>query len=63
LKGEAIWFSNSGMSYDTKNQKNGPEPLEKGAALSTVFFVEEKEEAPPAKEIQPPSKSNENDAD
>jgi len=51
------------MSYDTKAQKNGPEPLEKGVALSTVFFVEEKEEDAPAKDDQPPSKSNENDAD
>ena len=62
MNGVAGWFSNSDMSYDTKTQKNTPEPLEKGAALSTVFFVEAKEEAP-AKEDQPPSKSNENDAD
>jgi hypothetical protein len=61
----AGWFSNSDMSYDTKNQKNRPEPLEKGAALSTVFFVEEPEvENEKAKaDDQPPSKSNENDAD
>ena len=51
------------MSYDTKTQKNRPEALEKGAALSTVFFVEEPvvEDEKPAN--QPPSKSNENDAD
>ena len=59
---QADWFSNSDMSYDTKNQKNRPEPLEKGAALSTVFFVEEPvEETKPSD--QPPSKSSENDAD
>lgn len=63
MNGVADWFSNSDMSYDTKTQKNRPEPLEKGAALSTVFFVEEKEEAPAVVEDQPPSKSNENDAD
>jgi len=52
------------MSYDTKSQKNRPEPLEKGAALSTVFFAVEKEEEETAPvEAQPPSKSNENDAD
>ena len=51
------------MSYDTKTQKNRPEPLEKGVALSTVFFVEEKEETPPSEENQPPSKSNDSDAD
>jgi len=52
------------MSYDTKTQKK-PE-LEKGAALSTVFFVEEpneNEKAPEAEENQPPSKSSANDAD
>ena len=65
MNGVAVWFSNSDMSYDTKSQKNRPEPLEKGAALSTVFFVEENEEAatPPLVEDQPPSKSSENDAD
>jgi hypothetical protein len=53
------------MSYDTKAQKNGPEPLEKGIALSTVFFVEEPEEetTPAGEENQPPSKSTANDAD
>ena len=62
MKGVAGWFSNSDMSYDTKTQKNRPEALEKGAALSTVFFVEEPvEDEKPAD--QPPSKSNENDAD
>ena len=61
---EAFRFSNSDMSYDTKTQKNRPEPLEKGAALSTVFFVEEPIEADDAKVVdQPPSKSSENDAD
>jgi hypothetical protein len=42
--------------------KNRLDPLEKGAALSTVVFVEEpiENEKP---EDQPPSKSNENDAD
>jgi len=64
LKGVADWFSNSDMSYDTKTQKNRPEPLSQGVALSTVFFVEENEEETPAKEDdQPPSKSNEKDAD
>ena len=67
MNGVAGWFSNSDMSYDTKGQKNRPEPLEKGAALSTVFFVEEpiEEEGDDekAKPDQPPSKSSENDAD
>ena len=65
MKGVAGWFSNSDMSYDTKTQKK-PE-LEKGAALSTVFFVEEpnENEMPPPveEENQPPSKSSANDAD
>ena len=51
------------MSYDTKAQKNRPEPLSQGTALSTLFFVEENEEETPAVEGQPPSKSNESDAD
>ena len=51
------------MSYETKSQKNRPEPLEKGVALSTVFFVEEKEEEAPEEKNQPPSKSNDSDAD
>ncbi len=45
-----------------KPHKNRPEPLEKGAALSTVVFVEEPIEDVGA-EDQPPSKSSENDAD
>jgi len=51
------------MSYDTKAQKKTPDPLEKGVALSTVFFVEENEETAPEDKIQPPSKSNDSDAD
>jgi hypothetical protein len=43
-------------------RKNRPELLEKGAALSTVVFVEEPIEDAKA-EDQPPSKSSENDAD
>lgn len=31
------------MSYDTKAQKNRPEPLQSGVALSTLVFVEEEE--------------------
>ena len=64
MKGVADWFSNSDMSYDTKTQKNRPEPLSQGTALSTLFFVEEDDEDDkPAADDQPPSKSNENDAD
>ena len=66
MKGAENGFSNSDMSYDTKTQKNRPEPLSQGVALSTVFFVEEpieEEEIEKAEDDQPPSKSSENDAD
>jgi hypothetical protein len=44
--------------------KNTLDPLEKGAALSTVVFVEEPIDNEKAEDDdQPPSKSNENDAD
>jgi hypothetical protein len=45
-------------------RKNRFDPLEKGAALSTVVFVEEPiENEKAADDDHPPSKSNENDAD
>ncbi len=68
MKGVAFWFSNSDMSYDTKAQKNRPEPLPGGVALSTLVFVEDDEldDTQPdldALDDQPPSKSTANDRD
>ncbi len=55
------------MSYDTKAQKNRPEPLPGGVALSTLVFVEgdELDDTQPDLDVpgQPPSTSTANDAD
>lgn len=67
MRDVAFWFSNSDMSYDTKAQKNRPEPLPSGVALSTLVFVEgdELDDTQPDLDAydQPPSKSTANDAD
>ena len=70
MNGEAFWFSNSDMSYDTKALKTRPEanraeqrPLPSGVALSTLVWDDDEITQEMDQPVQPPSTSTANDAD